>query len=179
MTQPGAIGRRVSSCIAAFQVKAYETALIHLFPAMDQTAKRRRPSAGVGERIQLFISDQEDIITAIALGNIIRDIKINGTSFPEAVYKYGRTAIVHEGELDRRLRVVEAGGMSVNGDVWTLPSSYLFAMTIGVMAAKENGREDLGFDGAVRFFDRQWRLKQIWGGEGKIRVTMSKIFPSS
>lgn len=77
--------------------------MIHFFPALDKTAKKRRPKDAVGSRIGNFIADQEAIITAVAAGNIFRNITVDGISFPDAIYKFGRTSFAHEGELDKRL----------------------------------------------------------------------------
>src|SRR3990172_10754339 len=99
MPQYSSISRRIQSCINYADAGNYESAMVNFFPALDKTAKRRRPKDGVGDRIRRFISDQEAIITAIATGNVFRNISINGVSFPEAIYKFGRTPIAHEGEL--------------------------------------------------------------------------------
>jgi len=60
---------------------------------------------GVAQRIKAFISDEEGIITAVATNNFIRNITVNGIDFPTALYKFGRTSIAHEGELDERLQI--------------------------------------------------------------------------
>src|SRR3954468_14242070 len=108
MSQVGALGRRIAACIEASRRKDYEAALVHFFPALDKTAKRRRPKAGVGERIRNFVADQEDIISLVATSNVLKGISVDGVSFPEAIYKFGRTAISHEGELDPRLQITSA-----------------------------------------------------------------------
>lgn len=88
--------------------------MVNFFPALDKTAKRRRPKDGVGERIRRFIFDQEAIITAIATGHVFQNIFVNGMSFPEAIYKFGRTPIAHEGELDPRLTFNDAGDLQMS-----------------------------------------------------------------
>jgi hypothetical protein len=57
------ISRRVESSIKAYQEGDFETSLVHLFPALDKTAKKRRPRDRVGERIKSFIDDELEIIT--------------------------------------------------------------------------------------------------------------------
>jgi len=101
------ISRRIESSIQALDRKAYEDAFIHLFPAIDKTAKKRRDKDGVAQRIKAFISDEEGIITVVATNNFIRNITVNGIDFPTALYKFGRTSIAHEGELDERLQINE------------------------------------------------------------------------
>jgi len=67
--KPSSVSRRIESCIKFANIKDYESALIHFFPALvpalDKTAKKRRPKEGVGSRIRKFIADQEGIISAI------------------------------------------------------------------------------------------------------------------
>ena len=40
-------------------------------------------------------------------------IYINGVSIPDALYKFGRTAISHEGELDPRLEFNNSGAFAI------------------------------------------------------------------
>ena len=87
------ISRRIEASIQSLSSKDYEAAFIHLFPAIDKTAKKRRPKDGVGKRIKSFISDEEDIIFAVAIKNIIRNVQFDGIDFPTALYKFGRTSI--------------------------------------------------------------------------------------
>ena len=50
-----------------------------MFPAIDKTAKKRRPQAGVGSRMKSFLEDEEVLITAVATGNVFRGCKLCGT----------------------------------------------------------------------------------------------------
>ena len=85
MKSPSSIGRRIISAFSAFQQRDYEGACIHLFPAIDKTAKRRRPKEGVGERIRQFIADQEAIISVVATGNYMVRNYVDGIGFPDAI----------------------------------------------------------------------------------------------
>jgi len=175
MTQSSSISRRIASCLEAAGRKDYESALIHFFPALDKTAKRRRPKEGVGERIRKFIGDQEAIITAIATGNIITNIHVNGVTFPEAIYKFGRTSIAHEGELDKRLEITDSDTLSI-GEVWSLPASYIHAMCIAVMVVPENASEHLEHDGTVNLFGQEWKVNELWGAEAKLKAAIAAAF---
>jgi hypothetical protein len=178
MNQSSAISRRIAGCLDAAARKDYEASLVHFFPALDKTAKRRRPKDGVGSRIRKFVADEEAIISAIATGNVFRNIYVDGISFPDAIYKFGRTAIAHEGELDRRLQITESNTLAI-GTVWSLPASYIHAMCIAVMAAPENAQERLATDGKVTLFNQEWRLNQLWGAREQLRVAIANVFGRS
>jgi hypothetical protein len=172
---PSAVSRRIESCIKYANSKDYESALIHFFPALDKTAKRRRPKDGVGSRIEKFISDQEAIISAIATGNILRNINVDGISFPKAIYKFGRTSIAHEGELDPRLTINEMGVLTI-GQVWNLPSSYITGLTVGVIVAPENAQEHIDAPLGITLFEKQFGINELWGAEETIKQLICDAF---
>jgi hypothetical protein len=149
--------------------------MINFFPALDKTAKRRRPKAGVGERIRNFISDQEAIITAIATGNIFQNISVNGVSFPEAIYKFGRTPIAHEGELDPRLTFNNAGSLQI-GDIWNLPTSYITGLCVGVMVAPENAQEFIDKSLSLTIFSHEFKINELWGAEALVKKVIADAF---
>lgn len=76
---------------------------------MDNTARARRPNAKVGERIKLFISDEEVLISGLALRKIFKGVKFGEYTLPEAIYKMARNPMMHNGELDKRMEFVEQG----------------------------------------------------------------------
>ena len=108
MTTSSGVSRRIQQCIEHIQKQDWEGALVNLFPALDKTSKRRRPKAGVGERIRAFLEEEESLISAVATGNVFRGIHVDGVSITDALYKFGRTSIAHEGELDPRLQIGRA-----------------------------------------------------------------------
>ncbi len=175
MPQPSSISRRLQSCITYTNAGNYESAMINFFPALDKTAKRRRPKDGVGERIRRFISDQEAIITAIATGHVFQNISINGVSFPEAIYKFGRTPIAHEGELDPRLTFNDSGTLQV-GNTWNLPSSYITGLCVGVMVAQENAQEFINAPLSLTIFGRELQIKELWGAELLVKRIIADTF---
>ena len=175
-TTIGPIGRRIDSALAAIVSRKWEDALIHLFPAMDKTAKRRRPKASVSERIRAFIDEQQVIITAIAFGNILgRDCSFNGLTFSQAIYKFGRTSIAHEGQLDERLRITAGGGVRI-GQVWELPSSTVMAMCIAVIIAPENARERSASRGTLTVMGENFEVQELWGAQRKIEDTIRRQY---
>ena len=99
----------MQQCIEHIQEGDWEGALVNLFPALDNTAKKRRPKAGVGERIRAFLEEEEALVSAITTGSVLKGIHTDGVSITDALYKFGRTSIAHEGELDPRLQFNEGG----------------------------------------------------------------------
>ena len=175
MPSASGISRRIEHCVRSLAVRDNEAALVNLFPAMDKTAKKRRPKDDVGKRIRGFIGDEEGIISAIATGNIFRNINIDGIDFPQAIYKFGRTAILHEGELDPRLQFNDSGSLQI-GKVWNLPSPYITAMCVSVVVAPENAGEQLSNPPRLSVFDRSYNLNELWGQRSKIRELVCEVF---
>jgi hypothetical protein len=172
----GSIGRRVDSTIDAIIRNDYENALIHLFPALDKTAKRRRPKSGVGERIKAFIADQQIIITAIAFQNIFtQDCMFDGLTFSDAIYKFGRTSIAHEGELDERLRIIPGNNLRI-GKVWELPASTVSAMAIAVIIAPENAHESSASAARIKILQEEFSVQTLWGSEETVKDLIKKVF---
>ena len=141
MSAPSGISRRIQQCITHVQMHDWEGALVNLFPALDKTAKKRRLKAGVGERIRAFLEEEEILISAIATGNVFKGIYADGVSITDALYKFGRTSIAHEGELDPRLEFNETGSIVIGQDKWSLPTGYIVGMSLAVVVAPENTRE--------------------------------------
>ena len=150
MTNPSGISRRIQQCIERIQRQDWEGALVNLFPALDKTAKKRHPKAGVGERIRAFLEEEEALISAVATGNVLKGIHSGGISITDALYKFGRTSIAHEGELDPRLQFNEGGSLVIGQEKWNLPTGYIVGMSLAVVVAPENSTESvdtkLGFN---------------------------------
>lgn len=169
MPQQGSVGRRLEAAFAAYNQKDYETCLIHLFPALDKTAKKRRQKAKVGERICKFIEEDEDLLSYIATGgNILRNINIGDMNVPRVIYEYGRCPIAHEGELDPRLKITEDKKIMFGAD-WIFPTSYIFALMISVLIAPENSNEFLLHDLKLNFSNVSFEANSIWGQATLIR----------
>jgi hypothetical protein len=173
--KPSAISRRMESFWDATSRQQLEESLIHLFPALDKTAKRRRPKAQVGDRIRGFLADQEGIMSTIATGNFMKDIYVDGVSIPDAIYRFGRCSIMHEGELDPRLRVTDGPNWSI-GQVWVLPRSFVLGIAVAVMIAPENLRERLATDRPITFLGQRWRLNELWGAESALKRQIAQRF---
>lgn len=176
MTHPTGVSRRLQQCIERLQVNDYEGALVNLFPAIDKTAKKRRPTAGVGSRIRSFLKDEEVLITAVGTGNVFKGCSFNGVSFEDALYKFGRTPISHEGELDSRLKFNDQGGLQIGQECWNLPSSYIVGMALAVITAPENVDESTAEGLGINIFDKQFLLNEIWGKPDAVRSHICDVF---
>ena len=169
------VSRRIEKSLSYWAAGDAENCLINLFPAIDKVSKRRRLKAGVGERIRGFLADEERLITGIATRNILV-VEINGMTFPQAMYKYGRTSVVHEGELDDRLKFSSDGSVRI-GDTWTLSLGYIIAMIVAVIVAPESAEEKLREDWEITIFDNhQFAVNDIWGEREKIRDVMRDLW---
>ncbi|WP_219858535.1 hypothetical protein [Stutzerimonas azotifigens] len=142
---------------------------MNLFPAIDKTAKKRRPKEGVGKRIKTFLQDEEVLITAVATGNVFKGCSFDGMSFHDALYNFGRTPIAHEGELDPRLSFNMEGGLQIGKDHWNLPISYIVGMSLAVIIAPENFGERTAEGLAITVFGKQFALNDIWGRPEPVR----------
>ena len=152
----------------------YESCLVHYFPALDKTAKKRRPKDGVGNRIRNFLDEELDIISHIATGNIFR-IECDGVSFPQAIYKFGRTAIAHEGELDPRLNFDNKTGMAI-GSTWNLPPSFITALLVAVIIAPENSNEQFENDYSISIHGEKYNVSNLWGKEKEFSASVKKLY---
>ncbi len=174
MKKASSISRRIESCMQDAYKKNYESAMIHFFPALDKTAKKRRPKSGVGVRIREFVSDQEKVIHAVATTNIF-DVTINGVTFPQAIYKFGRTSIAHEGELDKRLSFSNEHGLEI-GYIWNLPPSYITALCVSVMIAPENSQEFIDTQIKLSIFGQKFEINELWGADLTVKKLISDAF---
>lgn len=169
------ISRCIDRSIAALQAGDFEAAFIQLFPAVDKTAKKRRSKDGVGSRIKSFIRDEEIIITGIATNNVFKGIMVNDVDFPTAIYKFGRTSIVHEGELDERLHINEQGEIKI-GDVWSLPSSYITGIIMAVILSSENKTEKMDSVYQIQLFENSYAANSLWGQREVIEQRMCELW---
>ncbi|MGS0690641.1 hypothetical protein [Shewanella sp. 30m-9] len=179
MSRPTGISRRIEQCIKHLQENDYEGALVNLFPVIDKTAKKRRPKAGVGLRIKSFLKDEEVLVTAVGTGNVFKGCNFDGMSFEDALYKFGRTSIAHEGELDPRLAFNQNGGMVIGKDNWNLPSGYIVGMTLAVITSPENIGERTTEGLGITIFERQFNLNDIWGQPEDVKKHICYKFRNS
>jgi hypothetical protein len=176
VTTSSGVSRRIQQCIEHIQQQDWEGALVNLFPALDKTAKKRRPKAGVGERIKAFLEEEESLISAVATGNVFKGIHIDGVSITDALYKFGRTSIAHEGELDPRLEFNTGGSLVIGQDKWNLPTGYIVGMSLAVVVAPENSKESVDAKLGFSLFGEQHQLNSLWGQKAKVQADIAAKF---
>ena len=73
-----AISRRIEKALKAIIEDDYEEALLNIFPALDKTAKKRRPLVrGVVERMTEFIREEVKYITGLTTSNSFGNFSTN------------------------------------------------------------------------------------------------------
>ena len=173
MSHQRAIGRRVEKACLAFQEQDYETCLLHLFPAIDSTGKARRPNGKVGERIRALIDDQLDIITALGVGSVIRNLNIDGQTIPQILYNFARTTLAHEGEIDPRLKISENSRLSASKDSLSISPSFILGMIIAVVTAQENLNDCASIKITVTIKGQEIDINNLWGQEAVLKASLS------
>jgi hypothetical protein len=158
------------------QARDWEGALVNLFPALDKTAKRRRPKVAVGERVRGFLEDEEALISAVATGNVFKGVYVDGLSITDALYKFGRNSIAHEGELDPKLRFTEDGSLVIGKDGWALPVGYIAGMTLAVVVAPENAHESIDASLSFNLFGHEHELSRLWGQRHMVCAVITEKF---
>jgi len=169
------VSRRIESAIDDYRAGNLESSLIHLVPAIDVTAKRRRNTNNVGKRFRGFFADYEKILWAITTKNVFVDCIIGDLTLPQVLYKYLRTTISHEGELDARLSIGEIQGMEV-GDTWKMPESLIPALILSVVIAPGNKNERIKDGVMFPLIDRKYDINQLWGAEDFVKSLLNAAF---
>ena len=154
--------------INLYRGREYEAALMILFPFVDSTAKKRRPEAGVGERIKDFIRDELKIITALnstsSIGNFVNN---KGEDMAEVIYKFARNSLIHEGEIEKnKLAINERGEISFGPENWGIPNDFILGLLITVVAAPENKSfigKNIVRDFKIDIKGKTYILNSLWG----------------
>lgn len=173
-----AITRRVEDALNLLADQNYESALLNTFPALDATAKLRRPTAGVGIRFRQFIQDQIGIIAPIGLSVVLgRDCTFGGVHLEDAWYNLARNTLVHEGELPNNFQVSHLPQSIVGGD-WRLSDRNVFALILSIVSARENQGKLLNEDMVVNILGTKLNLNTLWGAEDSIRKLIVSNWPT-
>jgi len=97
-------------------------------------------------------------------------------SITDALYKFGRTSIAHEGELDPRLRFNERSSVVIGQDKWNVPTGYIIGMSLAVVVAPEKSKESVDAKLVFSLFGEQHQLNTLWGQRQKVRAVMAARF---
>lgn len=175
MRKPTGVSRRLLQCMEHLEEDDFEGALVNLFSALDPTAKRRRPKEGVAKRIKAFLEDEERLMSSLT-GNCLSNIKCNDLSITDTLYKFGRTSIVHEGELDPRIEFNCNGTFSIGSKKLILPSSYIVGMSVAVITAPENSNEYIDVPFSIIVFEKSFNVAELWGNAEAIKGYICEKF---
>lgn len=170
------ISRRIEQCFTHCMEQNYEGALVNLFPALDKTAKLRYPKDGVGERIRAFLRDEMSFITAISTGSKMHQVMYDDLTMEQAIYKYGRTSVMHEGELDPRLKVGPEGMFSFGAEGMMIPPKYVIGLAVAVVLAPENKTERMSRSFKIDILDTHCDINDHWGSPGVIKGYVDRWF---
>ncbi|MBO2891172.1 hypothetical protein [Pseudomonas asiatica] len=173
---PSGISRRIQQCIAHYSQQDYEGALVNLFPAIDKTASKRHPKLKVGPRIRKFLDEEMILITATSTGGVFRGLNINGVSIEDAIYKFGRTSVMHEGEIDPRLTFTGSGSVMISEDDWRLPTPFILGMTLAVILSPENSKEKIDPEICININGHRLLVNDCWGKPEKIQELINRKF---
>lgn len=165
------IGRRIETAVSECFRGNYEASATAVFQAIDATGRKRFPRKGVGARFRGLIDEQQDIVTASALGFAMIGFSVDGVTLSKAIYEFARNPLIHEAELSPRMSFSNDDGLCI-GEVWNLPPNFLFGLALGVIAAKENVGEDQRYVAKTRFWGHTLDLQTLWGAEGYLRAIM-------
>jgi hypothetical protein len=173
----GEISRRIKASINALDAREYEQALLNVFPAMDNTARRRRPNDGVGERIKKFVRDQTAIIAPIGLKvQLGQGCTFGGMSLEDAIYVHARNNLVHEGGLPPEFAIHDQS-YSVLGGNWKLSEDCVYSLILAVVTAVENASVQLSSEKLFPIFGQTFHLNELWGKEAEVKELIKAAWP--
>jgi hypothetical protein len=133
-------------------VEAYEkvikgdwiNALIQICIALDAIAKKTY-GGKPGKRIKQYVRDNQYILTRISVlhlevhGDMIFQVAGGKTmNFEDIFYKLIRCTLVHEGELDSRIRIVQSPSIGLDGQGNYLLSTHMIMALFLLLVADPN-----------------------------------------
>lgn len=110
-----------------------------------------------------FLRDEMAIITVIATGHMFQNIECDGLSVEQAIYKFGRTSVMHEGELDPRLTFSADGSFSFGASQMSIPPAFIFGMTVATIISTENKGESMTKPFPATILGDHYSLNDHWG----------------
>ena len=102
-------------------------------------------------------------------------MKIDGKSFPEAIYEFARNPLMHEGELDPRLAFSFERPIEV-GTVWNLPPPFILTICTSVIIAPENKDEQSEINATIKVAGIDYPLNELWGQEKMVKSMIKERF---
>lgn len=177
----GYIERRAVQALQHFSNRNMESCGLELWPAVDNTGKRRH-GGGVGSRIKQFLNECAPMISFLATRNIIL-MSVSGRTVFDDLYDLARCSIVHEGRDSPNVQWTFDGSARVTpGGTSELPADYMFGVALSVITAPENvGCAPGQFDASIQIAalnGKKFELKDLWGQEEMLYEEISAMMQS-
>ena len=139
----------------------WQNALIQICINLDMTAKKTY-GGKPGARIKRYIRENQYAITRIAMlhlevhGDMSFQVSDERSlKYEEIIYKLVRCALLHEGELDRRIKIVKSTSIGVESDGrFVLSEHMIYAIFLLLVSDPQNA-------------EIQWPPKASFTAEGK------------
>lgn len=164
-----AISDRVEAGLAHFRAKNWESALLELSAAIDQSAKHRYPGENkVGVRFRSFITHYREFIMFGAMGfgvRIFGEIELDkvDNTIAKLLYKRVRNPVVHDAGLNEDFVVMNEPGMTLGGPSVGLGNFFILAAFLAVIGEPANHRERLKVDQRLAFGGVDISVNNSWG----------------
>ena len=174
-----AISRRIEKALKAITDEDYEEALLNIFPALDKTAKKRRPLVGVGVRITEFIRDEGKYITGLTTSNSIGNFRTIEYDLAQVIYKFARNSLLHEGEIDESILTInKEGHFSFGPGYWSIPESYVKGLLVVIILAPEN-KHTFGCNKyEMNIINKKYNLGTLWGRKDFFKIKLLEKWPN-
>ena len=125
----------------------WSNALIQICINLDMTAKKTY-GGKPGARIKRYIRENQYALTRIAMlhleihGDMSFQVSDNKyLKFEEIIYKLVRCALLHEGELDKRIKIVKSDSLGVESDGrFVLSEHMIYAFFLLLVSDPQNAR---------------------------------------
>lgn len=168
MKETTSIGKRVKKALIDYKEKDMTSALVNIMPVIDSTANKEY-GGGVGNRIKLFIRNNEALINIIALGffvklpSFIYPGKTKSVDFADIIYDNIRTYIVHEGEVGEMINFTHENKLSFSLTKWNLSEGHVLAFILCVIISDKNANEFIAGDEIINLKFGNFSVNDLWG----------------
>lgn len=164
-----AVSDRIEASLSHFRAKNYDSALLELSAAIDQTAKLRSPNEKkVGVRVRAFLHDYREFILFGAMGfgvQIFGDLNVDKVddTLAKLLYKRVRNPVVHDAGINETFEVLDEPGIMMAGPTIGLRNFFILAAILAVIGDLANRWQRLKVDQTLAFGDVKLRVNECWG----------------
>jgi hypothetical protein len=174
------IANFVDGALTAHNLGQRDVALALASSTVDATAKKVCSSTNVGDRYRAFLRENLWLVTAfgfpgLAAGAIRikagvnsgldpRDIDEHGyTGIDAILYKTVRCGLVHECDIDTKIRFTEGTEVGDFDETFSLPAPLILGLLAAVILHPVNADERSVLDSSIELFGRKYLLNSLWG----------------